>query len=103
MPLYRAFLQTLGAVVLLVLALACHGKSGSGQPAGTANITGTVTYTRVPLAKDAQGVPTGLVDASVPANLQTLPARGVFLRFYQQISQTDANGHVSLPWIFLQS
>ncbi len=101
MLLYRAFLQTLGAVVLLALALACHGKSGSSsQPAGTANITGTVTYSRVPLAVDAQGLPTGLVDATVPTNLKTLPARGVTVRFYQQLTQTDAAGHTSLEWAF---
>jgi hypothetical protein len=105
MPQYRAFLQTLGAVVLLALALACHGKSGSSQPAGTANITGNVTYTRVPLAKSPQGVPIGLVDATVPANLQTLPARGVTIRIYQQVTQTLPNGNPapSPSWVFRQS
>ena len=98
MPLYQAFLQTLGAVVLLALTLACHGKSGSGQPAGTNNIIGTVTYSRVPLAKNAQGMPTGLVDASVAANLQTLPARGILVRVYQQIPQTQSDGSTVLLW-----
>lgn len=102
MPQYRTFLQTLGGVVLLALALACHGKQGSSQPAGTAIISGTVTYTRVPLAKDALGVPTGLVDASIPTQLQTLPARGVMIRIYQQVTQTLPNGQPSPTpsWIF---
>ena len=104
MPQYRAFLQTLGAVVLLALALACHGKSSSsGQPAGTANISGTLTYSRVPLATDTQGVPTGLVDATVAANLKSLPARGVSVRFYQQLTQTHADGSTSLVWVFVAS
>jgi hypothetical protein len=98
MPQYRAFLQTLGAVVLLALALACHGKSESGQLAGTAIITGTVTYVRVPLATDAQGIPTGLVDPSIPANLKTLPARGVFVRIYQQLPQTQPDGSTTQVW-----
>jgi hypothetical protein len=102
MPLYRAFLQTLGAVVLLALTLACHGKSGSGQPAGTAIITGTVTYARVPLAKDAQGLPTGLVDASIATNLQTLPARGISVRFYQHLPQTNPDGSTTLVWYLAQ-
>ncbi len=98
MPQYRAFLQSLGAVVLLALALACHGKSGSGQPAGTAYVTGTVTYVRVPLATDALGVPTGLADATIAANLSTLPARGVFVRIYQQLAQTQPDGSTKLVW-----
>jgi hypothetical protein len=103
MPQYRAFLQTLGAVVLLALALACHGKSGSGQEAGTAIVTGTVTYVRVPLATNAQGVPTGLVDASVAANLTTLPARGVFVRVYQQVLQTNPDGITTTPVWFMMA
>lgn len=99
MPLYRAFLQTLGAMALLALALACHGKKGT-DPASvtTATITGTITYTRVPLAVDANGKPTGLVDAAVPANLTSLPARGVRVRAYQQVEQTQPDGTTTLVW-----
>jgi hypothetical protein len=102
MPLYRASLQTLGAIVLLALALACHGKGGSGNGT-TAIISGTVTYQRVPLVKDAQGKPTGLADATVPANLLTLPAQGVYIRIFQQIAQTDPNGTISNAWILAQT
>ena len=35
MPLYRASLQTLGAVQLLALTLACHGKGGGTDSSST--------------------------------------------------------------------
>ena len=99
MLLYRASLQTLGAVVLLALALACKGSSGSSSTSDTvALISGTVTYLRVPLAKDANGVPTGLVDSTVAANLTSLPARGVVLRIYQQVEQVKPDGSKALVW-----
>ena len=101
MPLYRASLQTLGAIVLLALALACHGKRGSS--ATTATITGTVVYKRVPLIKDANGVPTGLADATVAANLVNLPAQGATIRIYQQVAQTAPDGSIVNAWILAQT
>ena len=99
MLLYRASLQTLGAVVLLALALACKGSSGTSAASDTtAVISGTVTYSRVPLAKDANGVPTGLVDSTVAANLTSLPARGVVLRIYQKVEQAKPDGSKALVW-----
>ncbi|MCE1204153.1 MAG: hypothetical protein LWW79_06050 [Holophagaceae bacterium] len=104
MRLSRAFLQTLGAIALLAVALACGGKSkGSTTASTSALITGTVTYSRVPLATDANGVPTGLQDASVAANLKSLPARGVVLRAYQKIEQTNPNGTKTYPWIVVRT
>ena len=104
MPLYRASLQTLGAIVLLALTLACHGTSnGNATTAGSATISGTVTYARVPLATDANGIPTGLKDASVATNLTTLPARGVQVRAYQQISQPNPDGSTTLVWTLARS
>jgi len=97
MPLYRASLQTLGAIVLLTLVLACHGKGG-GSSVPTATITGTVMYQRVPLVKDAFGVPTGLADATDPANLVSLPAQLVTIRIYQQVPQTAPDGSISSAW-----
>lgn len=101
MPLYRNALQYLGAIALLAVALACGGKNNgtSTTAAPTVILGGTVTYKRVPLAKDAQGVPTGLVDATVPANLQSLPARGAVIRIYQQIEQTQTDGTKTLIWV----
>lgn len=93
MPLYRALLRTLGAVALLVVAVACGGKNDETPAASTTiNVGGTVTYARVPLAKDANGVPTGLVDSTVAANLVTKPARGVLVRAYQRYDQTNPDG-----------
>ena len=101
MPLYRALLQTLGALVLLATALACRtSTSTSGSAAtGTVNISGNVSYLRVPLAKNASGVPTGLADATVAGNLTSLPARNTSVRIYQQIEQTQADGTKQLTWI----
>ena len=99
MPLYRAFLQTLGAFVLLAMALACGGKSRTTPAASTTVvISGTVTYKRVPLAKDAQGVPTGLVDATDATKLLSLPARGAMMRIYQQVEETQPNGAKIQVW-----
>lgn len=93
MPLYRAFLRTLGAVALLVVAMACGGKSDTATASSTTiNLAGTVTFTRVPLALDANGVPTGLVDSSVATNLVTKPAGGVLIRAYQRYDQTNPDG-----------
>jgi hypothetical protein len=104
MPLYRTFLQTLGATLLLALALACGGKNKNNNTTATNTVvlSGTVTYTRVPLAKDANGIPTGLVDATVATNLQILPARGTRVRVYQQIQQTQPDGTKTLVWVMDQ-
>jgi len=100
MRLSRAFLQTLGAIALLAVALACRGKSkGTTTTSTSVLITGTVTYSRVPLATDANGVPTGLKDASVAANLKSMPARGVVLRAYQYLEQTQTDGTTTHSWI----
>lgn len=104
MPLFRASLQTLGAIALLALALACSGKKSSSSDSTTATISGTVTYLRVPLAKDSSGVPTGLKDASIAANLVSLPARGVRIRILQQVSQTlPGSSTPSLVWLLTNS
>ena len=100
MSLSRTALQTLGAIALLAVALACNGGKSSSSTSSdtTAALTGTITYQRVPLATDANGVPTGLKDASVATNLTSLPARGVMVRAYQQVSQTLPNGSTTTIW-----
>ncbi|GLH74439.1 hypothetical protein GETHLI_29410 [Geothrix limicola] len=104
MPLYRAFLQTLGATLLLALALACHGKRGGNAASDpSAIITGSVTYSRVPLAVDGDGKPTGLVDATVASNLKSLPARGVAVRVFQKVDQTKPDGTLTYAWILAGS
>src|SRR5512133_2999849 len=100
MPLYRASLRALGAVALLAAALACGGKKSETPAAATTiNLSGTVTYARVPLATDANGVPTGLVDSSVAANVQTKPAKGVLVRVYQQYDQVNSDGTTKTSWL----
>ena len=101
----RDTLQTLGAAVLLALALACGGSSSNSSTATetTATITGNVTYLRVPLATTAAGVPTGLVDATVSANLKSLPAQGVLMRIYQQVDQTKVDGTIVKIWVLASS
>ncbi|HJW71456.1 MAG TPA: hypothetical protein VJ486_01255 [Geothrix sp.] len=101
MPVYRAFLRTMGALAFVALALACGGKKNSqaSAPSTKVQISGKVTYTRVPLAKDANGVPTGLMDETVAANLVTLPARGVRIRIYQQVEQTQPDGTKTYVWV----
>ena len=99
----RDTLQTLGAAVLLALALACGGSSGSTTAAETvATITGNVTYQRVPLATTA-GVPTGLVDVTVSTNLVSKPAQGALVRLYQQVDQTKSDGTIVKVWIMAGS
>lgn len=100
----RDTLQTLGAAVLLALALACGGSSSSTTVAETvATITGNVTYLRVPLATTTAGVPTGLVDATVAANLTSKPAQGTLVRLYQQVDQTKPDGTIAKVWIMAGS
>ena len=105
MPLYRASLQTLGAVLLLALTLACHGKGGGTDSSSTtATISGTVTYQRVPLVKDVNGLPTGLADSAVATNLVPLPAQGVQIRIYQKVDQTLPGTTTTQPvWILTQT
>lgn len=100
MPQFRTLLQTLGAIAILALALACKGKSSGTTVASATSVTisGKVTYQRVPLAKSALGVPTGLADATVAANLQTLPARGAMIRVFQQQPQTQPDGTTKQMW-----
>ncbi len=106
MLLYRRFLRALGVAAMagLALGLACKGSNhGSSSASGTFTLTGTVTYTRIPLAKDANGVPTGLMDSTVASNLQSLPARGVMIRAYRHVPQTQTNGSSVSVWLLAGS
>ena len=79
MPWYRNALQSLGAISLLAVALACGGKNNNttSTAANQVTISGTVTYKRVPLAKDAQGVPTGAADKTADRGREGRGAAGV--------------------------
>ncbi|MFN8011851.1 MAG: hypothetical protein U0P81_10665 [Holophagaceae bacterium] len=103
-PLNRPTRALLAALGLAVLA-GCSGKksdnSGSGSTAGTITVTAKVTYTRIPLATDAAGVPTGL-DPSV-ANRKTLPARGIQVVLWEGKDETAPDGTKSRVWLAVQS
>ncbi|HEX9082214.1 MAG TPA: hypothetical protein VF768_08040, partial [Holophagaceae bacterium] len=105
MLLYRRFLRALGvaAVAGLALGLACSGHKSGSSSSSQFTLSGNVTYTRIPLAKDANGVPTGLVDSTVASNLQTLPARGVQVRAYVRNDQTLADGTTTSVWQVIQT
>lgn len=103
-PLNRPTRALFAALGLLVLA-GCSGKksetSGSGSTAGTITVTAKVTYTRIPLATDAAGVPIGL-DGNA-ANRKTLPARGVQVVLWEGKDETAPDGTKSRVWLNVQS
>lgn len=104
-PSLRSRIAAAAAALGLLLAVGCSGKKSSeAAPVTTAVLQGNVTYVRIPVAKDSNGMPTGL-DTN-PADYQTLPARGVAVRAYEldpntaqwrakQIGYTDSNGNYS--------
>lgn len=103
---YRRFLRALlgvAAMAGLAFGLACKGSSHGSSGSGTFTLTGNITYTRIPLATDANGVPTGLEDSTVASNLETLPARGVMVRAYQEATQTLPDGSSGTVWILATS
>ena len=89
----------LGAIflgtALAVGILGCSGSKGSNSTEYV-TLTGKVTYTRVPLLKDANGVPTGLETNS--ANFTKLPARGIQLRVFQSKEETNPDGTKATVW-----
>jgi hypothetical protein len=102
MSLFSRFSRLAGfsaALCLMLATLACGGKSGgsSTTAANNATLTGTISFTRVPLIKDAAGVPTGL--ETNPANFISSPARGVEVRLLRNSGQIDGSGKV--VWILI--
>ena len=92
----RAVVAGFALVPLLFLA-ACKGSSDSSASSiNTITVTGTVTYTRVPLLKDANGVPTGLETDST--KFESKPARGILVRFYKSVEETAADGTKVTVW-----
>lgn len=85
------------ALACLGLLTACKGSSGSSDnAANTIQVSGTVTYTRIPLAKDANGVPLGL--QTDPAQFTSLPARGILVRFWKSVEETAPDGSKVKVW-----
>lgn len=91
-------LMALGAAGFLTFSLACKSSSkNNGTAAGTATISGKVTYVRIPLLSDGNGVPTGL--ETNPANFKVLPVRGAEVRVYQAKDETNPDGTKTRVWI----
>lgn len=100
--------RALKALLALCALIALSGCSGDGADAGTeapaaatASITVKVNYTRIPLLKDAAGVPTGL--ESDPAKFKLLPARGIQVRLWQGKDEPNPDGSKTRVWLAVQS
>ncbi|MDE3245024.1 MAG: hypothetical protein KGN80_02975 [Acidobacteriota bacterium] len=97
-------LGALGAAGLLTFSLACKSstKSSDTTPTTTtATLSGKVTYARIPLVSDANGVPTGL--ETDPAKFKVLPLRGAQIRAYQAKDETNPDGTKSRVWLPTQT
>ncbi|HQL47417.1 MAG TPA: hypothetical protein PLC09_01990 [Holophaga sp.] len=80
-----------------VLTLGCGGKDDKKDPVDPGiTLSGTVTYTRIPVVKDASGVPTGL--ESDTAKFTSQPARSVIVRVFQGSEETLADGSKVMVW-----
>lgn len=87
------------ALTALILLAACKGSSGgSSAAADTITVSGNITYTRIPLVKDANGVPTGL--ETDPSKFESKPARGIQVRFYNSVQETAPDGTKVTVWKF---
>jgi hypothetical protein len=88
-PIFRSLaLPILGGV--LVLGLACKGKSNSSDPVveTTAIVSGTISFERKVVTRDVNGVPTGIEATPSQTNL---PVRGGVLALYRQVDVTENN------------
>lgn len=92
---FRA-LAAVGAA-LGVFTLGCGGKNDKETPTDPpVTLSGTVTYTRIPLVKDASGMPTGL--ETDPAKFVSQPARSVIVRVFQGTEETLGDGSKVMVW-----
>ena len=89
-------LMALGVVGFLASSLACKSSTNSTAATGTATISGKVTYVRIPLVSDANGVPTGLETNA--SNFKILPMRGALVRVYQAKDETNPDGTKTRVW-----
>jgi hypothetical protein len=89
----RTWLRPGAAVLILagILGLGCGGRGS--EPAGYSRVEGTVTYTRLPVAYDADGRPTGL-----GATGTVTAARGVVVKVFQLFYDVDLTGAQIPTW-----
>jgi hypothetical protein len=97
------FVAVLAAFCALSLGIGCGGGGNSGSDDSAANVTvsGTVTYTRVPLVSNSDGTPLGLETDS--AKFKSLPLRGVIVRAFKGKTETDFNGNSVVVWMVVGS
>lgn len=92
-------LMALGVLGLLTFSLACKSSSKNSSTTTdviSATVSGKVTFVRIPLLSDANGVPTGLETNS--ANFKVLPLRGALVRVYQAKDETNPDGTKTRVW-----
>ena len=90
--LFRPLGVALGAL-LLTATLGCGGKKGGGSSTSATaySISGKVTYDRIPLVRDAAGLPVGLQTDPSKYELNK-PARGIRVVLYKKLDVVDAAG-----------
>lgn len=78
----------------LILTLGCSSKSAAStttEEIPQVTISGTIKFTRVPTIKSTTGIPLGLETDSTKFLLDQ-PARGVSVRVYQYVTETEVDG-----------
>lgn len=91
-PALRSLGLALGTI-LLTTAVGCGGKNGGGGSTATTtySIAGKVTFDRIPLVRDAAGLPVGLETDPSKYELNK-PARGIRVVLYKKVEVTDLAG-----------
>lgn len=91
------FFAALLLVSSLSVVMGCGGKSQqSAVAAAKVTISGQITFTRIPLVLDSNGVPTGL--ETDPTKFLTQPAPGVAVRFLRATDEVMPDGSIVTLW-----
>ncbi len=94
----RACAAMLISAVVLCAGLGCHKSSSSSTSTSTTlTVTGKVTFTRIPIHRDAAGVPTGL-ETDSSTFVTTYISRGLALRFFQLRPQVNPDYTTTYVW-----
>ncbi len=94
---YKYWLSFLFILMFSLLGCSKQADSTPATPQATTVVSGTVTFTRIQLLKNAAGVPTGLeIDSTKYLTAQL--ARNVNVRAYQYMTETPTVGSPSSYW-----
>jgi hypothetical protein len=100
-PKFRNKISVLFGAFLGILLIGCGGGGGTTViEIATRTVSGTVTYTRLPLKKDDSGRPLGIED---PENAETLPLRGIWVRAVCSFEETMPDDSKVPVWSVLVS